>query len=85
MIECMDKTEVAQKLTKILVFTQFNSWIELDAKHLTAEDMKFKDKRARDYYLGRLPNNPSIEQMLAVSKFHGVIEMQLALIMRLLE
>lgn len=85
MIECIDKTDLAQKLTKILVFTQFNNWIEPVTERLTAEDMKTKDKRAHDYYLGRLPANASVEQMLAVNKFHGVINMQVALIMGLLD
>ncbi len=85
MIGCMDKTELAQKLTEILVYTQFNSWIEPDTEHLTAEDMKLKNKRASDYYLGRLPANPSVEQVLVVNKFHSIVNMQVDFIMRLLD
>ncbi len=85
MIECIDKTELAQKITEVLIQTQFIAWIEPEPD-MTAEQASAREKRAIDYYLGyHKDGKPSVEQMLAYNKFHHVVDTQTAMIMRRLD
>ncbi|KKM06455.1 hypothetical protein LCGC14_1743770 [marine sediment metagenome] len=86
MFKCIDKTELAQKITGVLIYTQFAAWIEPEPKCIASEQAIAREKRAIDYYLGHPKNDkPSVEQLLAYNKFHHVVDTQTAMIMRCIE
>ena len=85
MTECtkLSKQEVVQKISEILIQTQFAHFIEPETDRMTAEQVNTMSDRAVDYYLGK--DSKTANQGFIMKKFNSLINMQRAMIMRALD
>ena len=76
----MSKEQLYHKIIEILVFSQFNAWVEPEDTDQTADEINTKSQRALDYYLGRT-RNPKIITPWEQVRFNHIIKKQASLIM----
>ena len=68
----MSKEKTREKITEILVMSQFAHWV--DCKCKTAEEINTQAERAIQYYLG----NVKEDKLLATNRFRALIQSQTA-------
>lgn len=79
----MDANRLYNKITEILILTQFEAWIEKEKSQPTAEWLNSRNKRAIDYYLGKSKDEKlHILPSYDMTKFHHIVCLQASLIMR---
>lgn len=74
----MDKQELYHKIKEMLILTQFEYWVEDKNSEPTAEWINNRSQRAIDCYLGR----SKYFNVFEMNKFHGLVNLQVGLIMR---
>lgn len=80
----IDSHTLYQKITEILVYSQYEHWVEKQPRDPTAAWIADKEKRARDFYMGR-HDNPMQLSSFEQNKFHAIVNLQAGVIMREIE
>lgn len=73
--------ELLQKITLVLVYSQFVHWVDPQPK--TTEQANTQRQRAEDFYLGE--NLTTKEEVMKSNRFSSVIKEQVGYIARLIQ
>ncbi len=79
----MKLRRISEKITEILVKTQFSFWVEKSDRGITASEANTREQRAIDYYLGKTQKPLGITPTEQV-QFRAIVDMQRHCIMKFL-